>query len=115
MEEYEERKKDAKRELKIALDFDNGGIVVVGDKKSAVGAVEDESRSRLMDFITVQPSHEPIEANKSENYGGNRLSQTQEEILDIIRSKLGSGSTDRKKQETVSIFSFLDDDMNSAL
>jgi hypothetical protein len=71
--------------------------------------VEDESKSKLMDFIQPQVNLPSVDDEGC----GNKLSATQEEILQLIRSKLGS-STDRTKQETVSLFSFLDDDMNSA-
>jgi len=110
MEEFEQKKIEAKREFKISLDFQTGGFQLVSDKATAVACVESQSRDVLNNFIA--PPLQPPPETRS-----NVLSETQEEILGIIREKLGvtKKSVKAAAEQPVSIFSFLDDDMNLAL
>jgi hypothetical protein len=100
MDEFEDKKLEAKRQMKISLDFHSGAISVV-DKEGEMRKMEQQSDYNLHEFVAA--------SGMNYSLGGNVLNETQEKILREIRERLGV--SDKKKTEKVytSLFSVFED------
>lgn len=108
--EFEEKKRLARNEMHVEIDFSTGQIKVQ-DKEVAIHAVEAERDKQLADWIEGSNK----KRNESEvlvvhpGKDRNVLDKESAELLEMIREKLGT----REKlhaSKPVSIFSCLDDD-----
>jgi len=100
MEEFEDKKLEAKRQMKISLDFHSGAISVV-DKEGEMRKVEQHRDENLHEFVAA--------SGMNSSLGGNVLNEPQEKILRQIRERLGV--SDKKETEKVytSLFSVFED------
>jgi hypothetical protein len=99
MEEFEEKKSEARRQMKISLDFNTCSISVL-DKEKEIHKVETQKDEQLQQFISS--------ATKRENTG-NVLNEDQEKILRDIRQKLGVKEKQETEKEYKSLFSIFED------
>lgn len=101
--EFEEQKNKARLGMQVEIDFATGQIVVK-DKAETMQAVEQEREKQLATYIEesgkVFSAPQPVT--------GNVLNKDSEELLNIIRAKLGKGRVDQFAQP-ISIMSVLDD------
>lgn len=110
--EFEEQKRQARTAMNVEIDFATGQIKVK-DKAEAIHAVEKTRDTLLSEYIDRTDKAKPaplLAAPELDN--GNILDPDSQEILTILREKLGRTT---QPQKPVSIFSFLDDDLNDAL
>ena len=107
--EFEEKKRQARAEMKVEIDFATGQIRVK-DKAEAIQAVEESRDAQLADWIEQSNKSRAVVGAPDEG-PENPLDADSEEILAILRQKLGHSHP----SEHVSLFSFLDDDLNEAL
>lgn len=104
--EFEQQKLLAKQQMKVEIDFATGQFRIK-DKNELIAAVENDRDEKLADWIdSPTPPLRLIE--KPQVITGNVLDKDSEELLSLIRDKLGKGPD--IKNESVSIFSFLDEE-----
>ena len=99
MEEFEEKKSEAKRQMKISLDFNTCSISVL-DKQKEIQKVDSKTDEKLQEFISG-----PAKSNNT----GNVLNESQEKILREIREKLGVKERQETAREYKSLFSVFDE------
>ena len=114
--EFEEQKTLAKQQMKVEIDFATGKIKVK-DKAGEIAAVEKSRDEKLANWIenTNRPADlalpQAIQPPKPSS--ANVLDRDSEEILSLIREKLGKVPKAISNAEHISIFSFLDDDVET--
>lgn len=101
MEEFEDKKSEARRRMKISLDFNSGAISVL-DKEGEMRKVEQQRDEQLHAFV----SRGELSAPSS---GGNVLNEEQEKILREIREKLGVKEKHEPEKVYTSLFSVFED------
>jgi hypothetical protein len=99
MAEFEEQKHEAKKQIKISLDFNAGSISVV-DKEGEMKKIEKQHEEALDRFIATT-----VERSSG---NGNILDESQEKILREIREKLGAKEPSNTREYT-SLMSVFDD------
>ena len=103
--EFEEQKNKARLGMQVEIDFTTGQIVVK-DKAETVQAVEQARDQQLAAYIEESDRGKVFSAPEAAT--GNVLSKDSEELLNIIREKLGKGRLDHFANPP-SIMSVLDD------
>ena len=101
MEEFEDKQREAKRQMKISLDFNSGGISVM-DKEGEMRKVEQQRDEQLHAFVSA--GHMGGSSST-----GNILNESQEKILRDIREKLGVSGPKESEKVYTSLFSVFED------
>ena len=106
--DFEEQKLIAKQQMKVEIDFSTGQIKVK-DKASEIASVEKYRDEKLADWIE-HTNTQTSTIDEPEILHGNVLDRDSQEILSLIRAKLGKAPEIKTETDPpVSIFSFLDE------
>jgi hypothetical protein len=86
--EFDEKKREAKLGMKVEIDFATGQISVK-DKAEEIRKVEQERDEELASWVTKADSGSAV-IPKPGTQSGNVLNKDSQELLDLIREKLGN-------------------------